>query len=76
MLVEMFAGFLTAGFAPAQAIGLGLVLAVTLDATVVRMLLAPATMMLLNRYNRWTPEPLRRAHTRIGLREEEHVLVG
>jgi RND superfamily putative drug exporter len=76
LLVVVFAGFLAGGFAPVQAIGLGLVLAVALDATVVRMLLVPATMTLLNRYNWWAPEPLRRAHARIGLREEEHALVG
>lgn len=41
-----------------------------------RAVLVPATMTLLNRYNWCAPEPLRRAHTRIGLREEEPALVG
>ncbi|MEJ3744216.1 MMPL family transporter [Actinomycetes bacterium KLBMP 9797] len=69
LLVVVFAGFLVGGFAPIQAIGLGLVLAVALDATVVRMLLVPATMTLLNRYNWWAPNPLRRLHARVGLHE-------
>ncbi len=49
----VFAGFLIAGFVPVMAIGLGLVLAVALDATIVRLLLVPATMTMLGRYNWW-----------------------
>jgi putative drug exporter of the RND superfamily len=55
---------------PIKGIGLGLVLAVALDATVVRMLLVPATMTLLGRYNWWAPAPLARFHKRIEVREE------
>lgn len=69
LLVVVFAGFLTAGFVPVQAIGLGLVLAVALDATIVRMLLVPATMTMLGRYNWWAPGPLRRLHHRLGVTE-------
>ncbi|MEV4516905.1 MMPL family transporter [Dactylosporangium sp. NPDC049525] len=47
LLVVVFAGFLVGGFAPIREIGLGLVVAIVLDATVVRMLLVPATMTLL-----------------------------
>jgi RND superfamily putative drug exporter len=46
------------------------VLAVLLDATVVRMLLVPATMKLMGRWNWWAPAPLRRLHRRIGLDEQ------
>jgi uncharacterized membrane protein YdfJ with MMPL/SSD domain len=42
---------------------------VLLDATVVRMLLVPATMKLMGRWNWWAPRPLRRFHRRIGLEE-------
>jgi RND superfamily putative drug exporter len=69
LLCVVFAGFLIAGFVPVQAIGLGLVLAVALDATVVRLLLVPATMTLVGRYNWWAPAPLRRLHGRLGLHE-------
>jgi RND superfamily putative drug exporter len=69
LLVVVFGGFLVGGFAPIKQIGLGLALAVALDATVVRMLLVPATMTLLGRYNWWAPGPLRRLHKRIGLSE-------
>jgi RND superfamily putative drug exporter len=57
LLVVVFAGFLTGGFAPVKEIGLGLVVAIVLDATVVRMLLVPATMTLLGRANWWPSRP-------------------
>jgi RND superfamily putative drug exporter len=60
LLVVVFAGFLAGGFVPIRAIGLGLVLAVALDATVVRLLLVPAAMTVLGRFNWWAPRPLRR----------------
>jgi RND superfamily putative drug exporter len=50
-------------------VGLATVLAVLLDATVVRMLLVPATMKLMGRWNWWAPAPLRRLYRRIGLAE-------
>jgi hypothetical protein len=59
------------GFVPIRAIGLGLVLAVALDATVVRMLLVPATMTLLGWYGGWAPHPLRRVHSRFAGRFAE-----
>ncbi len=43
-----------------KALGLGIALAVFLDATVVRILLVPATMRLLGRWNWWAPEALLR----------------
>ncbi|MFJ4682216.1 MMPL family transporter [Streptomyces sp. NPDC088789] len=70
LLAVVFAAFMTGGFAPILQIGLGLTLAVLIDATIVRMLLVPATMMLLGRYAWWAPKPLRRVHDRIGLSEE------
>ncbi|MET7424713.1 MMPL family transporter [Dactylosporangium sp. NPDC005555] len=53
LLVVVFAGFLLGGFAPIREIGLGLVVAIVLDATVVRMLFVPATMTLLGRAAWW-----------------------
>jgi putative drug exporter of the RND superfamily len=69
LLVVVFAGFMAAGMLTIKQIGLGTVLAVALDATVVRMLLVPATMKLMGRWNWWAPAPLRRLHRRIGLEE-------
>ncbi|CAM5343631.1 MMPL family transporter [Streptomyces griseorubiginosus] len=69
LLAVVFGAFMTGGFSPILQIGLGLTLAVLIDATVVRMLLVPATMALLGRRAWWAPKPLRRAHERFGLRE-------
>jgi RND superfamily putative drug exporter len=69
LLAVVFAGFVAGGFVPIRSVGLGLVLAVLLDATIVRMLLVPATMTLLGRYNWWAPAWLARIHARIGLTE-------
>ncbi|NUU23649.1 MAG: MMPL family transporter, partial [Streptomycetaceae bacterium] len=69
LLVVVFAAFTTGGFSPVRQIGLGLALAIVLDATVVRMLAVPAAMTLLGRAAWWAPGPLRRAHARYGLAE-------
>ena len=55
--------------------GVGLTLAVLMDATLVRMFLVPAFMRLAGRANWWAPAPLRRLHDRFGLSEEmpEHL---
>jgi len=50
-------------------LGVGTAAAVILDATIVRALLVPSLMKLLGRWNWWAPEPLRRAHARLGLGE-------
>jgi uncharacterized membrane protein YdfJ with MMPL/SSD domain len=50
-------------------LGVGTALAVLIDATVIRALLVPSLMQLLGERNWWTPAPLRRLHTRIGLSE-------
>ncbi|MET7700702.1 MMPL family transporter [Streptomyces sp. NPDC005485] len=70
LLAVVFGAFMTGGFSAILQIGLGLTLAVLIDATVVRMLLVPATMTLLGRWAWWAPGPLRRVHERFGLREE------
>ncbi|PBC59895.1 hypothetical protein BKI49_31205 [Streptomyces sp. Tue6028] len=70
LLAIVFGAFMTGGFSPILQIGLGLTLAVLIDATVVRMLLVPATMALLGKRAWWAPAALRRAHDRFGLSEE------
>ncbi|MBC7271191.1 MAG: MMPL family transporter [Streptomyces sp.] len=70
LLAVVFGAFMTGGFSPILQIGLGLTLAVLIDATIVRMLLVPATMSLLGHRAWWAPKALRRAHDRYGLREE------
>jgi RND superfamily putative drug exporter len=69
LMVVVFAGFAAGELVVIKQFGVGLGLAVLVDATVVRTLLVPATMKLLGRWNWWAPAPLRRVHERFGLRE-------
>jgi RND superfamily putative drug exporter len=55
-----FAGLIAAQVSFMRMFGVGLVLAVLVDATLVRMVLLPAFMHLLGRWNWWSPAPLRR----------------
>jgi len=66
-----FAGLFGAHVQFMRMLGLGLTLAVLVDATLVRMVLLPASMHLLGRWNWWAPKPLARLHDRIGLSEGE-----
>ena len=52
-----------------KAMGLGLLLSVLVDATLVRMLLVPASLRLLGRLNWWAPRPLLALYQRFNLHE-------
>ena len=69
LIVIVFAGFASGEIVALKQMGLGLAIAVVVDATVVRCLLVPATMKLMGRWNWWAPAPLARLHERLGLRE-------
>lgn len=69
ILVVVFGAFATSGISFIKMIGIGMVIAVAVDATVVRALLVPATMALLGRWNWWAPRPLARVYDRFGIRE-------
>jgi putative drug exporter of the RND superfamily len=69
LIVVVFLGFAAGELLTIKEVGLGMAIAVVLDATVVRMLLVPATMKLMGRWNWWAPPALRRVHDRIGLAE-------
>jgi RND superfamily putative drug exporter len=71
LLVIVFAGFATGDMVFIKMVGIGLALAVLVDATLVRMLLVPATMRLLGDYNWWAPRPLKAIHNKLGLSEGE-----
>jgi uncharacterized membrane protein YdfJ with MMPL/SSD domain len=60
IMVAVFAVFAFTGVASIKEIGLGLSVAIALDATLVRLVLVPAMMELMGRWNWWLPRPLRR----------------
>src|SRR5262249_25790049 len=64
-----FATLIAAQVSFVRMMGLGLTLAVLMDATLVRMLLVPAFMRVVGRWNWWAPKPLARLHDRIGISE-------
>lgn len=67
----VFLGFLPSDISFMKAFGVGLPLAVLVDATLVRGALLPAAMRLTGRATWWAPAPLRRLHARFGLHEGE-----
>ncbi|WP_030144423.1 MMPL family transporter [Glycomyces sp. NRRL B-16210] len=69
VLAFTFAVYATGDVVFLQMLGLGMALAVVVDATVIRGVLLPAIMRLTGRVNWWAPAPLRRLHDRIGLRD-------
>src|SRR6266852_242677 len=69
IMAAVFFGFATARSVIIQAVGIGIGLAVVIDATIVRALLVPATMRLMGRWNWWAPAPLVSLHRRLGLAE-------
>ncbi len=64
-----FAALMASQVTMMRMFGLGLTLAVLMDATLVRMLLVPAFMRVMGRVNWWAPRPLARLHERFGLNE-------
>ena len=69
LIIIVFAGFIAGDILIIKQMGVALVAAVAIDATIVRMLLVPATMTVLGRWNWWAPAGLRRLHHRFGIRE-------
>ncbi|MEV4624433.1 MMPL family transporter [Asanoa sp. NPDC049573] len=71
LLIVVVAGFASGGIAFIKLIGIGMIVAIVVDATLVRLLLVPATMRLLGRWNWWAPGPLGAVYRRFGIRELE-----
>ena len=73
LLAVVIGGFATSGIVIMKMIGIGMLVAVLIDATVVRALLVPATMKLLGTLNWWAPGPMQRWWERHGI-VEDHVV--
>ena len=69
LLAVTFLAFATSGVSFIKLFGIGLTLAVLMDATIVRATLVPAFMRLAGDANWWAPKPLRRFYERFGLKE-------
>ena len=64
-----FAALIAAHVSFMRMFGVGLTLAVFADATLIRMVLVPAFMHVMGRWNWWAPKPLVWVHERFGISE-------
>ena len=69
LLAVVFIAFATSQITFIKLFGVGLALAVLMDATLIRAALVPAFMKLAGDLNWWAPGPLRRLHERFGFSE-------
>lgn len=67
IIIADFIGFVFGELVIVAQAGVTLAIIVAVDATIVRMLLVPATMTLLGHWNWWAPKPLVRLHQRFGI---------
>jgi RND superfamily putative drug exporter len=74
IMVAVFLAFGLSNFVIIKAIGIGLAVAIAVDATIVRILIVPSVMRILGRANWWAPRPLARLHRRIGAGESRPVI--
>jgi RND superfamily putative drug exporter len=75
LITLVFAAFTTAQVTVVQIFGVGLGLAVLVDAFVIRTALVPAFMKIAGDANWWAPRPLRRLHLRFGVWETEPLSI-
>src|SRR4029450_155508 len=71
LLLLVIGAFSLSGITFIKMIGVAMLIAVVVDATIVRILLVPASMRLLGRANWYAPRPLRRLYARYGIRESD-----
>jgi len=69
IMCAVFLAFAQADVVIIKAIGVGLAIAIAVDATIVRILIVPSVMRILGRANWWAPRPLAVLHRRIGAGE-------
>jgi RND superfamily putative drug exporter len=71
IMVTVFAAFALADVLTIKAIGVGMAIAVFVDATIIRVLLVPATMRLMGKWNWWAPGFMARFADRLGFSHVE-----
>ena len=71
IMVVVFSAFALAEVITIKSIGVGMAIAVAVDATIVRVLLVPATMRLMGDWNWWAPGALGRLADRLGFSHVE-----
>jgi RND superfamily putative drug exporter len=75
LLALVYIAFATSGVTVVKVLGLGLALAVVIDAFLIRLTLVPALMRVAGRANWWAPRAVRRLHLRVGIWEADPLPV-
>jgi putative drug exporter of the RND superfamily len=70
LLAVVFAGLIASKVSIIQMAGLGIVLAILVDAVLIRTALVPALMGMMGKANWWAPGFLRRLHTKVHFSDE------
>lgn len=69
IIIAVFSGFVFGDMRVIKQTGIALAMTVFVDASLVRMLLVPATMTLLGKWNWWAPKPLAKLYAKYGISE-------
>jgi putative drug exporter of the RND superfamily len=73
IMVCVFSSFILNGNPTVKQFGVGMAVAIAVDATVVRCLLVPSVMMILGKANWWLPRWVDRILPRVGLESEDSL---
>jgi RND superfamily putative drug exporter len=76
LLVVVVAGFAAGDIMVIKMIGVGLIVGIVVDTTLVRALLVPATMRLFGDWNWWAPGPLLKVYRCCHSREADPLTSG
>jgi len=74
IMVAVFSSFIFSPIPSLKMLGLGLAVAILIDATIVRMMLVPATMALLGKANWWLPAWLDRVLPHLAVESDDDAL--
>jgi uncharacterized membrane protein YdfJ with MMPL/SSD domain len=74
LLIVVVAGFATGQITFAKMIGIGMITAIVVDATLVRMLLVPALMKVFGRASWWLPDHMKSLYDHLGIREKDAAI--
>ena len=67
LIAVLFGAFITSSVTTIKVLGLGVAVAILIDATIIRGVVVPAFMRIAGKWNWWAPRWLKRVHDRIGL---------
>lgn len=67
LIAVLFGAFMTSSVTTIKLLGLGVAVAILIDATIIRGVVVPAFMRIAGKWNWWAPRWLKRVHDRIGL---------